>query len=447
METRINAGEWSPLLVNSEAERAKKTIAAISRDVADPSESFWKWGWEMEFPHSFGFGSAGIALFFAYLAKASEDVGCLNTAARFLDEALQSVESLSECPGFLSGYSGVLWTFEHFNRHLYPEALRTSLSRLSQQEIDHSVFVASRSEVATGIMDGLSGICLYVAERMPGLAEEQLFDAVIERLDNLSMNEPPGIIWKMSRRSEHEIRTIVPGFSLGNRVYITGAGYGVAGIVGALIAGCARGIANGRACRLVERAISWMLAQRQAGAIAFPPVVGVSVPPRPNGWLIGDPGIAMVLFNAGRILGRDDWQATALDIARADARNCLRQVVAPKDSQFNLCEGAAGRAHIFNRLFHATGDQLFADIARQYYLQLLDSRCEGQGMGGFRFRGIDFRGLLTGAAGVGLALLAAVSAEEPDWDRAILASLPHDEQSRAPVPIKGSRMDNDDENS
>jgi hypothetical protein len=368
-------------------------------------------------------------------------------AARFLDEALQSVGSLSECPGFLSGHSGILWTFEHLNRHLYPERLRTSLSGLSQQEIDHRVLVASRSEVATGMMDGLSGICLYVAERMPGPAEEQLFEAIINRLDNLAVNEPPGITWNISRRAEFEIQTIVPGFRLGNRVYITGAGYGVAGIVGALIAGYARGIANVRACRMVEKAVSWMLAQRQAGGIAFPPAVGVSLPPRPNSWLIGDPGIAMVLFNAGRILGRDDWQAMALDIARADARNCLRQV-APKSAQFSLCEGAAGRAHIFNRLFHATRDQLFADVARQYYLQVLDSRCEGHGTGGFRFQEIDFRGLLTGAAGVGLALLAAVSTDEPDWDRAILASLPHvDDQSRAAVPIKRSRIDNNDENS
>lgn len=436
METQASANKWSPLLVNSEAERAKKAIAAISRDVADRPESSWKWGWEKEFPHSFGFGSAGIALFFSYLARASDDEGHLNTATRFLDRALRSVQNLNESPGFLSGHSGILWTFEHVNRHLYPEMFRRSLPVPSQQEIDDSVFEASRSEVAAGMMDGLSGICLYIAERTSGPAEQQLFEAIADRLDHLAVDEPPGTIWKISRRAEFEIRNIVPGFRPGDRVYITGAGYGITGIVGALVAGCAHGIADARVCRLVGKAVAWVLAQRQAGAIAFPPTVGVSVPHLSNGWLFGDPGIAMVLFNTGRILGRDDWQTMALDVARADARICLRQAT-PKEAQFNLCEGAAGRAHIFNRLFHASGDQLFAQVARQHYLHLLDCRCEGQGIGGFRFQEVDFSGLLTGAAGVGLALLAAVSNDEPLWDRAILASLPEvDYQSRALVPTK-----------
>ena len=447
MAARANINQWLSLLVNSEAEQAREAIASISRAIVGRLDGFWKWGWEMEFPHSLGFGSAGIALFLSYLAKASGDRGYLDAAARLLEEALRGAESLSESPGFLSGDSGVLWTFEHLNRHLYPESFPVNLSAASQQAINHGVSVASQHEVATGMMDGLSGICLYLAERMPEQAAGKLFESITDRLADLAVEEPPGVVWEISRRAELELRTIVPGFRSKNRVYITGAGYGVAGIVGAMIAGCGQGMANLRTRRVIERAVSWLLAQRQAGAIAFPQAVGVSVPPRPNGWLVGDPGIAMVLFNAGRALGRDDWQAIALDIAHADARNCLGQVTS-KGAPFSLLEGAAGRAHVFNRLFQATGDPLFADVARQHYRAVLDSRCRGQGIGGFRFQEIDFKGLLTGAAGVGLALLAAVSTDEPDWDRAILASVRHvADQHPALVPVPHSKTDNVGENS
>jgi hypothetical protein len=34
------------------------------------------------------------------------------------------------------------------------------------------------------------------------------------------------------------------------------------------------------------------------------------------------------------------------------------------------------------------------------------------------------KGLLTGAAGVALALLAATTALEPDWDRVLLVAIP-----------------------
>jgi hypothetical protein len=60
-------------------------------------------------------------------------------------------------------------------------------------------------------------------------------------------------------------------------------------------------------------------------------------------------------------------------------------------------------------------------------------RRTGEGVGGFRAQlpdererlvWIDDPGFLTGAAGIGLALLAAVSPVEPAWDRLLLAALP-----------------------
>jgi hypothetical protein len=98
-----------------------------------------------------------------------------------------------------------------------------------------------------------------------------------------------------------------------------------------------------------------------------------------------------------------------------------------------LCHGAAGLGHLFNRLFQATGEPVLAEAARFWLEQALALRRPGRGFGGYeaRIRGGDGAptwvaepGLLTGAAGIALALLAATAPVEPAWDRFLLVAVP-----------------------
>ena len=98
-----------------------------------------------------------------------------------------------------------------------------------------------------------------------------------------------------------------------------------------------------------------------------------------------------------------------------------------------LCHGAAGVAHLFNRLYQATGEEPLAAAARVWFEHTLAYRQSGLGVGGFRSWSSDLSGVsgwrndpgfLEGAAGVGLALLAAVSPVDPEWDRLLLAATP-----------------------
>jgi hypothetical protein len=94
-----------------------------------------------------------------------------------------------------------------------------------------------------------------------------------------------------------------------------------------------------------------------------------------------------------------------------------------------LCHGAAGLMHVFNRLWQGTGDEAFRDAAVRWAEKTLALR--GEGVGGYRsFNPLveakwdDDPGFLTGAAGIGLALLAATSDVEPRWDVTLLADVP-----------------------
>ncbi|MCG8455176.1 MAG: hypothetical protein MI919_02775, partial [Holophagales bacterium] len=135
---------------------------------------------------------------------------------------------------------------------------------------------------------------------------------------------------------------------------------------------------------------------------------------------------------AGQATGRTDWQEEAESLAVAAAR---RDVAEAGVKDCGICHGAAGLGHLFNRLFQGTGHPELAEAARFWIGHALDLRKPEGRYGGFQSwsfpRGqmgvgdlcwVDDPGLLSGSSGVGLCLLAAVEASEPEWDRSLMIS-------------------------
>jgi hypothetical protein len=202
----------------------------------------------------------------------------------------------------------------------------------------------------------------------------------------------------------------------------------------ALLGGAsAAGIAPARARRLLEGAVSWLLSQKlppdTGSSFAAWTVPGVTAVPVRSAWCYGDPGIAVALLCASRAVVNISWEREALEIAR-------RAAARPPDDagvrDAGLCHGAAGLAQLFNRMYQATGDACLGDAARFWFARTLELRRPGCGIAGYsacesrpgepaRWR--DDPGLLTGATGIALALLAAVTPIEPAWDRMLLVSL------------------------
>ncbi len=115
--------------------------------------------------------------------------------------------------------------------------------------------------------------------------------------------------------------------------------------------------------------------------------------------------------------GEVPWDREALAFAR---RATGWGIADPGVVNPGLRQGAAGIAHLCNRLFQATGEEPFADAARTGFGRVLETRRRDEGIGGFKAD----PGFLNGAAGLGLALLAAISSQEPAWDRLLPAVIP-----------------------
>lgn len=415
---------------NGLARRVDEALDDIAEALARPASV----GFEP--PDDLSRGPAGAALFFLYLDQARPGQGYDVQALAYLETAIESTAEAMSSPALYTGFTGVAWTLEHLTGRLLepPEpgeldagaevarALTGYLRRLPRSD-DYDFF------------GGLAGLGVWALERGPRSGAAEVADGVVRHLGERAERRAGGIAWHSS--PEHLIPAARAAYPRG--CYRPGVAHGVAGVIGVLGEMRAAGLDAGPARELLTGAVEWLLGQRLppgAGA-RFPGAVAPGAEPSPGRltWCRGDVGIALALLVAARAAGEPEWERQALGIAREAAAR-------PRDQEEirdgGLCHGAAGLAHLYNRLFHATGDPLFKAEAVAWIERLLAGRRPGQGVAGWlswqvirevsqledQFGWLPMPGFLTGAAGIGLALLGAVSPVEPAWDRLLLCSVP-----------------------
>ncbi len=206
-------------------------------------------------------------------------------------------------------------------------------------------------------------------------------------------------------------------------------------MIGLLAAAILRGVAIDEASQLLERSVTWLLAQQNP--VAATGAFGYYVAPEQQShdvarlaWCYGDLGNALVVGQAAAATGNAVWRDAAHQLALRAAR---RQPATSGVEDAGLCHGTAGLAHLFNRLYQHFGDDELRTAAIGWFTRTFALEGRGGGVGGFatwQHRGAagpawtDDPGLLEGASGIALALLAATTDVEPAWDAMLLADLP-----------------------
>jgi len=334
------------------------------------------------------------------------------------------VASLAEQPApasLLGGFVGVAWAATVVQDMLEGSRDTSLTAELDDVLLDHLAQSPWRRDF--DVVGGLTGFGLYGVLRGDDEVGRAVVSRTVARLEELASRDGTGATWFTQPwlLPQHQRDTFPDGY------HNLGLAHGVPGVIGFL--GQAAALGNEAAAGLCDAAVSWLLAQRlpaDAGgwfaATVEPPDGGPRRPAR-LAWCYGDPGVAAALHVAGVALGREEWVRAAVQIA-ADAARRPQERSGVLDA--GICHGAAGLALIFHRFAQATGDALFADAATAWYTRLLAMRRDGVGVAGYQSweppDWIDDPGLLTGAAGVALALLAAGGGDPPDWDRLILLS-------------------------
>src|SRR5208282_3203234 len=146
------------------------------------------------------------------------------------------------------------------------------------------------------------------------------------------------------------------------------------------------------------------------GRLQVPDVRSAPDGPSRCAWCYGSPGIARALWLAGVALDRQDYCDLAVSAMKAVFR---RPVAARRINSPTFCHGVAGLLAIALRFSHDEGGTTFSDDIGALVQQLLDSY-QPLSLLGFRHietadNEMDQPGLLEGAPGVALALLASAT--------------------------------------
>lgn len=179
---------------------------------------------------------------------------------------------------------------------------------------------------------------------------------------------------------------------------------------------------------LIRSTCQFLIHSRNSKAGALSRYGGYFIPGGPEeisrlGWCYGDLSVAIILYQAGKLTGDLSVCSIAEDIAAA---TMVRQQ--PGDTMITdagLCHGSAGVAHIYNKLWQATGQARFREAADFWIGQTLAQATHADGIGGYKkYNPLDKgyqtdAGFLEGAAGVGLALLSHITGQSA-WDDCLM---------------------------
>ncbi len=419
---------WRPLLGGEWADRAWQAVsvlgAALAEDGTRPSAAADTGPTDP----TLATGEAGIALFLAQLAHARADDQLAQAARRRCGRMIAGVPRARFHPGLFSGLLGVAWTLGQIAEHLIE---LDCCHEDSVAVIDRALVRILRRERQPWHYDlsgGLAGVGVYVLERLPRPVARECATRVGEHLGRASVLHPSGRTWRTPP-------ALMPDADRGTGAgcFNLGMAHGIPAVL-ALLAAIAGGEADAGGMRqLLAEGVGWLLAQElpPAAASRFPALAGcgAGAESSPLAWCQGDLGLAAALLAIGRRLAHEGWERAAVRIALAAAG---RQPDPAHRGELGLCHGAAGLAHLFNRLYQATGEPRLAEAANRWFARLLAALDERWTAGTTAWRMEQRkhpklrwqRGFLDGDAGTGLALLAAVSPQEPRWDRVLLVSLP-----------------------
>ncbi|MFE7115930.1 lanthionine synthetase C family protein [Streptomyces sp. NPDC057654] len=431
--------------------RAAEVAAELAGRLADPERTASAAsGWS---PLSLDAGHPGVALLFAELAH--HDPALRATAHAYLAAAASHPPPGSSNSSLFRGGLPALAFAAHAARRTPQdyaglfERLDPALDRALQRVLkgEHARLDAGRAGVECSRYDlvhGVTGLTrLLLARRsMHGeaLAEGLSYLIRLSRPLLLRGASVPGW-WSPAGPSGDPDPD--PDYPRGHVNF--GLAHGISGPLALLATALRSGVDVPGARSAVSALAEELLAHRTAegGWPALIPLERYGTEPPPparTAWCYGTPGTAYALFRAGQALDRADLCRTAVDALAADLDRPRRV------TDEALCHGWAGLLHICRVMaaesgsarLAARGDALAARLIAGY-----DAQCpygyrfeSGDGSGGSGGNdGNDGNdgsngsnenrvGLLTGAAGVALALHAYATGSGPasGWDAALLLS-------------------------
>lgn len=386
---------------------------------------------------SVSYGNAGLAILCAALDACFPEEGWDREGHAHLSLAATSLTTQPlRTLGLFDGLCGVAFAawmlsrngarYQHLLTSLDEQIVARTLTSTTQVLAQQHGFASGQYDV----ISGLAGIGAYLLCRRAHPPVAQALITVLRILVCLSEEEagiphwytPPGRIIQERWRGQYP-----------DGLLNCGLAHGVAGPLALLALAKREAVEVEGLEAAIDRLAIWLAEHRVddewgVNWPAFYPAghtLAASLPlvPARSAWCYGNPGIARALWLAGEALDRSAYHELALAAMGAVYHKpiALRQINAP-----TFCHGTAGVLAITLRFAQETGLSNFREASQELTEQLF-AQYDPSSLLGFcnleeDHTRVDQPGLLMGAAGVLLVLLAACTDQTPAWDRLFLLS-------------------------
>jgi len=365
-------------------------------------------------------GKCGIALFLAYYAKYSKSEKYLERSQSLLEQSFEDVNNGSLYPSYSAGLGGLGWTLEHLVKNNFIEldtddVLEPMDSYLSDWQNENL-----KNKDFDYLHNGLGASMYFLARGKSG--EAYLKDVPKLLRANADIDSD---FTEVKWQSEIGVDTKKLGYNFG-------LSHGIPSIIGLLTKFAKSDIDRDLSIKLLRGAVNYIvkngLGSTELSEFPYSIVEGEKPNSSRLAWCYGDLGVAIALYQASKVLEDDSLKDYSIGVFR---KSCQRRDLKENGVvDAGLCHGAAGNAHMYNRMYLETGEEVFKEAAEYWFDQTLEFAHFEDGYAGFkqfRFENEEVRwensyGFLEGISGIGLALISFVSDVEPVWDESLLMS-------------------------
>ena len=444
--SRPQTPDWAPVIPPSQRAGALAAAVAVGEAVTDPGRvaaAMRRVHAQTRFPrtarwipHDVAQGDTGLALFCGYLDQCFPDTGWDLRAHECLIAATGELAGQQLPLSLFSGLSGLGFVAHQLRRNQARyERLMTAIdAELEPRVLELTGFIDRRccegEGLAVGQFDaisGLAGIGVYLLQRQSDPGMNAVLTAVLRSMVALAGNgddDIPRWFTPTALLSDVTTRARYPQGALN-----CGLAHGIPGPLALMALSHSAGADVPGLRDAMSRTARWLLAHRadDEWGVNWPSMVslpgGTIERDRPGraAWCYGSPGVARALWLAGCALQDEDLKSSAIEAMEAVFRRPIaaRQVHSP-----TLCHGVAGLLQITLRFANDAKLPQFEQAATELVSQLLEAFNPNALLGfcGVEPDGtlVDQAGMLDGAPGVAMALLAAATDARPTWDRMFL---------------------------
>jgi hypothetical protein len=422
---------WRPALTGADAERARAVALEVASRLTAREPV-------VEDRSAAGLASpdSSISLLCAQLDRLLPDAGWDRAGHVHLTAAAQAAERDGAPLGLFDGVAGLGFAAQRLaaGRPRYGTLLTAIDDAIAGGVAARSARLARTNGMPAGAWDlvmGITGIGAYLLARREEPAPRAALEATLASLVDL-MGETDGPLrWATPPEHLHEyMRASTPEGNLN-----CGVAHGAPGPLALMSLALVEDVEVSGQTEAARRLADWLVAQCRPGrfgpewpgAIPLGEAQRAQQPPARPGWCYGNAGVGRTLWLAGAALDEPELTRLAERAVRAavERQRTDRPLRAP-----TLCHGTAGLAQVTLRMAADSGAEDLSRKARMLCLELVEwfdpdaslgYRGEAQARGVPDAK-IDDPALLDGAAGPPLVLLAAATAIDPGWDRAMLLS-------------------------